>query len=80
MHAQNTLKEDFQIKRWQHHAAVPKNGSDLWNKPRCGVPDYPSKQESFYDTEHRGGLHGGRHRGKRYASIKGWNKTSFTYK
>ncbi|XP_053505139.1 stromelysin-3 [Ictalurus furcatus] len=79
-HAQNTLKEDLEIKRWQHHSAVSKNGSDIWNRPRCGVPDYPSKQESFYNVLQSGGRHVGRYRGKRYAPIKGWNKTSFTYK
>ncbi|KAF4077141.1 hypothetical protein AMELA_G00204620 [Ameiurus melas] len=77
---QNTLREDLENKRWQHHSAVSKNSSDVWNRPRCGVPDYPSKQESFYNVVQSGGRHGGRYRGKRYATIKGWNKTSFTYK
>ncbi|XP_060791406.1 stromelysin-3 isoform X2 [Neoarius graeffei] len=80
LHPQDTLNEDLKMKIWQHHPAIPNNGSDIWNRPRCGVPDYPSKQENFYHVVRRGGLYGGRHRGKRFAYLtKGWNKTNFTY-
>ncbi|KAK2827677.1 hypothetical protein Q7C36_018603 [Tachysurus vachellii] len=79
-HAQNTLQEDPEFNSWQHQPAVPKNGSDVWNRPRCGVPDFPLKQENFFNVVQRGGRHGGRYRHKRYAMVKGWNKTSFTYK
>ncbi|KAF5903012.1 stromelysin-3-like, partial [Clarias magur] len=79
-HSQNTHKEDFKMQRWQHQPVFSKNGSDAWNRPRCGVPDFPSKQENAYNPVHRRSLHGGRYRGKRFAAVKGWNKTSFTYR
>ncbi|KAJ8384911.1 hypothetical protein AAFF_G00197190, partial [Aldrovandia affinis] len=60
-HGQDTLKE-----------APPGNGSEFWNQPRCGVPDYPSQKRGAFT---------GRQRQKRFVLFGGrWDKTDLTYK
>lgn len=29
------------------------NHSNTWNRPRCGVPDYPAQKEVHYRRQHR---------------------------
>lgn len=75
-HVQDTLNEDFSNKRAQPH-------TQFWNRPRCGVPDYPSEKggSSLHFSAHKGGLLGGRHRRKRFDLFPGrWDKTDLTYK
>ncbi|KAM4616273.1 stromelysin-3 [Polymixia lowei] len=61
-HAQDLVKE----------AGPPTNTTDTWNRPRCGVPDYPAQKEVRY---------AGRHRQKRFVLYGGrWEKTDLTYK
>ncbi|KAI5612797.1 stromelysin-3 [Silurus asotus] len=79
-HAQNTLKEDFELRRRPHYPTAPKNGAEVSNRPRCGVPDFPSKQDSVYNSLQRRGSYRRLQRGKRYVTTKGWNKKNFTYK
>ncbi|XP_062867879.1 stromelysin-3 [Trichomycterus rosablanca] len=78
-HAQDTLKENLDIRKWQHYPATSKNGSDFRNRPRCGVPDYPSQKGdlSFHNLVQGGG----RYRRKRFVLFGGrWDKTDLTYK
>ncbi len=60
-----------------------KNESDFWNRPRCGVPDYPTITPSdlpFYNLKKKGGL-SRQQRKKRFALFGGrWEKTDLTYK
>ncbi|XP_051533254.1 stromelysin-3 [Myxocyprinus asiaticus] len=80
---QDTLSEVFGSKRVQPHLAHPKNGTEFWNRPRCGVPDYPSQKggSAFHYSTLKGGLLGGRHRQKRFVLFGGrWDKTDLTYK
>ncbi|KAA0719910.1 Stromelysin-3 [Triplophysa tibetana] len=81
-HDQDTLNEDFNNKKVKPHLSLPKNGSD-WNRPRCGVPDYPSQKKgsSFHYSTHKEALLGGRHRQKRFVLFGGrWDKTDLTYR
>uniref|UniRef100_A0A671NLI4 Stromelysin-3-like n=1 Tax=Sinocyclocheilus anshuiensis TaxID=1608454 RepID=A0A671NLI4_9TELE len=82
-HIQDTLSEDSSNKRVHPHSTLPKNDTEFWNRPRCGVPDYPSQKEGSvlnYSTL-KGGLLGGRHRRKRFDLFGGrWDKTDLTYK
>ncbi|MBN3296113.1 MMP11 protein, partial [Amia calva] len=50
--------------------ALPGNSSEIWKRPRCGVPDYPGQK----------GVYRG-HRQKRFVLFGGrWEKTDLTYK
>lgn len=52
-HAQGSLKE----------VSLPANSSNTWNRPRCGVPDYPAQKEVHYrvrNRQRRFVLYGGR--------------------
>lgn len=43
--------------------SLPANSSDSWNRPRCGVPDYPAQKEVHYrvrNRQRRFVLYGGR--------------------
>ncbi|KAL6114917.1 mmp11 [Pungitius sinensis] len=61
-HAQDLVKE----------AGQPSNASAAWNRPRCGVPDYPTREE----VQHRG-----RHRQRRFVLYGGrLEKTDLTYR
>ncbi|KAM8885873.1 stromelysin-3 isoform 1-T1 [Spinachia spinachia] len=61
-HAQDLVKE----------ASQPSNASAAWNRPRCGVPDYPTREE----VQHRG-----RHRQRRFVLYGGrLEKTDLTYR
>ncbi|XP_026090445.1 stromelysin-3-like [Carassius auratus] len=82
-HVQDTLSEVSGNKRVHPHSTLPRNDIEFWNRPRCGVPDYPSQKEGSvlnYLT-HRGGLLGGHNRRKRF-DLFGvrWDKTDLTYK
>uniref|UniRef100_A0A8C2XA53 Stromelysin-3 n=1 Tax=Cyclopterus lumpus TaxID=8103 RepID=A0A8C2XA53_CYCLU len=61
-HVQDVVKE----------ASWPTNASNAWNRPRCGVPDYPAHKE----VRHRG-----RHRQRRFVLYGGrLEKTDLTYR
>ncbi|KAG5834936.1 hypothetical protein ANANG_G00266830 [Anguilla anguilla] len=63
-HGQDTLKEATRV--------TPGNVSELWSRPRCGVPDYPAQKR---------GVATGRQRHKRFVLFGGrWDKTDLTYK
>lgn len=52
-HAQASVKE----------VSLPANSSNAWNRPRCGVPDYPAQKEVHYrvrNRQRRFVLYGGR--------------------
>ncbi|GLD61413.1 stromelysin-3-like protein [Lates japonicus] len=60
-HAQDLVKE----------TSLSNNTSNTWNRPRCGVPDYPAQKEVHYR---------GRHRQRRYVLYGGrLDKTDLTY-
>ncbi|KAG7217800.1 hypothetical protein INR49_020859 [Caranx melampygus] len=61
-HAQDLVKE----------TSLSNNTSNAWNRPRCGVPDYPAQRE----VHHRG-----RQRQRRYVLYGGrLEKTDLTYR
>lgn len=75
-HEQDTLNKDYHLKS--------QNDTDSWNRPRCGVPDYPTMKTVstayFNGKKRRGGLSREQRR-KRYALFGGrWEKTDLTYK
>ncbi|TRY88579.1 hypothetical protein DNTS_034552 [Danionella cerebrum] len=75
-HAQDSLSEDSGDKRVHPH-------TQFWNRPRCGVPDYPLQKggSALHYSTHKGGLLAGRHRRKRFDLFPGrWDKTDLTYK
>ncbi|XP_066502664.1 stromelysin-3 [Hoplias malabaricus] len=81
-HVQDTLKGSG-VKSMQPHAALPSNRADVWRRPRCGVPDFPSKKGNVspHHPHQRGGHRGGRHRRKRFVLYGGrWDRTDLTYK
>ena len=42
-HAQDLVKE----------TSLTTSASNTWNRPRCGVPDYPNQKKSHYRGQHR---------------------------
>lgn len=61
-HAQDLLKETH----------LPTNTSHTWNRPRCGVPDFPTQEEVQYQE---------RNRQRRYVLYGGrLDKTDLTYR
>ncbi|XP_013870071.1 stromelysin-3 isoform X1 [Austrofundulus limnaeus] len=57
---------------FMNEASSPTNSSNAWNRPRCGVPDFPTQKEAHLRARHRQRrfvLHGGR-----------FDKTDLTYK
>lgn len=79
-HEQATLNEEHHLKS----LVVPKNHTEFWNRPRCGVPDYPNFTQaglSYYNLKKiQGGL-SKQQRRKRFALFGGrWDKTHLTYK
>ncbi|KAI3372110.1 hypothetical protein L3Q82_006965 [Scortum barcoo] len=61
-HAQDLVKE----------SSLPTNSSNGWNRPRCGVPDYPAQKEVHYQ---------GRNRQRRFVLYGGrLEKTDLTYR
>ncbi|XP_036444949.1 stromelysin-3 [Colossoma macropomum] len=81
-YVQDTLKKDSDQEREQPHADLPNKSTADWNRPRCGVPDFPSKKGDFHHYRNqRGSQYGGRHRRKRFVLYGGrWDKTDLTYK
>ncbi|KAG9354643.1 hypothetical protein JZ751_001356 [Albula glossodonta] len=70
-HPQDTLKGASWVKGGPTGAVLPKNSTDFWNRPRCGVPDYPLNRDVVF---------GKRLRQKRYVLFGGrWEKTDLTY-
>ncbi|TNN52409.1 Stromelysin-3 [Liparis tanakae] len=62
-HVQDLVKE----------ASRTTNASNAWNRPRCGVPDYPAHKEAHH--------HRGRHRQRRFVLYGGrLEKTDLTYR
>lgn len=75
-HAQDTLKEDHSLPG----VTLRVNGTEFWNRPRCGVPDYPTEKGALSDYHMQKGF-GGLHRRKRFVLFGGrWEKTDLTYK
>ncbi|KAL4609571.1 stromelysin-3-like [Arapaima gigas] len=77
VHAQDMLKEESETKGVQ-----PRNNTEFWKRPRCGVPDYPLQKGSEgpdYPAGRRS--YGGHQRQKRFVLFGGrWEKTDLTYK
>ncbi|MGH0151435.1 UNVERIFIED_CONTAM: hypothetical protein FKN15_020159 [Acipenser sinensis] len=70
-HTQDTVKEVLTGNSSLAGLLQHGNSSDLWKRPRCGVPDYPQQK----------GMHGKLHRQKRFVLFGGrWEKTDLTYK
>lgn len=70
-HTQDTVKEVLTGNSSLAGLLQHGNASDLWKRPRCGVPDYPQQK----------GMHGKLHRQKRFVLFGGrWEKTDLTYK
>lgn len=78
-HEQDTLNDMYQAKS----GTGSKNDTDIWNRPRCGVPDYPiltQKDLSFYSLE-KGDPIKQQQRKKRFTLFGGrWENTDLTYK
>ncbi|KAM8744116.1 stromelysin-3-like [Acanthopagrus schlegelii] len=80
-HEQDTLNNQYHLKS----VLPPKNDTEFWKRPRCGVPDYPSIMQvdlSFFNLKKKkkGGL-SRQQRQKRFALFGGrWEKTDLTYK
>ncbi|KAJ8388734.1 hypothetical protein AAFF_G00129670 [Aldrovandia affinis] len=71
-HPQDTLKEVTWGKGGPVEVVPQKNSTEFWNRPRCGVPDYPAN---------KGAVYGKRLRQKRFVLFGGrWEKTDLTYK
>ncbi|KAG7476764.1 hypothetical protein MATL_G00086320 [Megalops atlanticus] len=71
-HPQDTLKDVSQTKEVHVEGAPPENSTEFWNRPRCGVPDYPRQKSGTFV---------GRQRQKRFVLFGGrWDKTDLTYK
>ncbi|CAB1318926.1 unnamed protein product, partial [Coregonus sp. 'balchen'] len=83
-HTQDTLKEPLHPSEGVYPETVlPWNGTELvWNRPRCGVPDYPTQKGGISDYHmQKGGTFGGKQRRKRFVLFGGrWDKTDLTYK
>lgn len=82
---QDTLKEPLHLSGGVYPETVlPWNGTEsVWNRPRCGVPDYPTQKQSGISDYHmqKGGTFGGKQRRKRFVVFGGrWDKTDLTYK
>ncbi|KAG9335358.1 hypothetical protein JZ751_005280 [Albula glossodonta] len=52
-HTQDTLKEASHPKGPPAAMTPPRNGSDTWNPPRCGVPDFPSQKRGVFTGRQR---------------------------
>lgn len=80
-HEQDTLSKDYHLKTIQGS----KNDTEFWNRPRCGVPDFPTLTQvglSYYNLKKKkkGDL-SQQQRKKRFALFGGrWEKTDLTYK
>ncbi|XP_030628457.1 stromelysin-3 [Chanos chanos] len=71
-HPQETLKDTTWAKRRASEPTQAQHSSGDSNRPRCGVPDYPTQREVHLGT---------RHRPKRFVIFGGrWEKTDLTYK
>ncbi|XP_029503774.1 stromelysin-3 [Oncorhynchus nerka] len=84
-HTQDTLKEQLHLSGGVYPETVLSwNGTEsIWNRPRCGVPDYPTQKQSGISDYHmqKGGTFGGKQRRKRFVVFGGrWDKTDLTYK
>ncbi|KAJ7988124.1 hypothetical protein DPEC_G00320370 [Dallia pectoralis] len=84
-YGQDTSKDPMRPSDVAHPDAVlPGNGSELvWNRPRCGVPDYPTQKHGGFSDRHptKGATFGGKQRSKRFVLFGGrWDKTDLTYK
>lgn len=79
-HEQDTLNDMYRAKS----GMGSKNDTDIWNRPRCGVPDYPTltqKDLSFYSLENGDPIKQQQQRKKRFTLFGGrWENTDLTYK
>lgn len=75
-HEQDTLNEEYDFKS--------PNDTDLWNRPRCGVPDYPTLTQlstTYNNVKKRRDTLSRQQRRKRFALYgRRWEKTDLTYK
>ncbi|XP_023664427.1 stromelysin-3-like isoform X2 [Paramormyrops kingsleyae] len=77
-HAQDTAKETLDMK-----GPPPGNGSEVWRRPRCGVPDYTARE--VLEAAEKARAHGRgqrrRQRQRRFVLFGGrWDKTDLSYK
>ncbi|XP_070299612.1 stromelysin-3-like [Salvelinus sp. IW2-2015] len=84
-HTQDILKERLRPSGGVYPETVlPGNGTELvWNRPRCGVPDYPTQKQGGVSDYHmrKGETFGGKQRQKRFVLFGGrWDKTDLIYK
>ncbi|XP_014015908.1 stromelysin-3 isoform X1 [Salmo salar] len=71
-HPQNTLKDTALTRGDPIRAALVTNSTEVSNRPRCGVPDYPMLKDVLYR---------GKHRQKRFVLFGGrLEKTDLAYK
>ncbi|XP_042365346.1 stromelysin-3-like [Plectropomus leopardus] len=79
-HEQDTLNKDYHMKP----ALASKNDTEFWNRPRCGVPDYPTLMQfdlSYFNLKKKKGGLSRQQRRKRFALFGGrWEKTDLTYR
>ncbi|XP_045923115.1 stromelysin-3-like [Micropterus dolomieu] len=79
-HEQDTLNKEYQMKS----VLTSKNGTEVWKRRRCGVPDYPTLTQvgmSYYNLKKKKGGLSTQQRRKRFALFGGrWEKTDLTYK
>lgn len=60
-HVQDSLKEAPVVRGEPETADLPANSSEVWNRPRCGVPDFPTQKEILTrGRQKRFVLYGGR--------------------
>ncbi|XP_062290916.1 stromelysin-3-like [Scomber scombrus] len=80
-HEKDTLNEEYHLKS----VLPPKNDTEFWKRPRCGVPDYPSLTQvnlSYLNLKRKKkGALSRQQRMKRFALFGGrWEKNHLTYK
>ncbi|KAM9841403.1 stromelysin-3-like [Aulostomus maculatus] len=77
---QDTLSKDYRL----NHIRLHRNDTEFWNRPHCGVPDYPTLTHvnlSHNNLKKKKGGRSTQQRRKRYALFGGrWEKTDLTYK
>ncbi|KAM9307127.1 stromelysin-3-like [Pholidichthys leucotaenia] len=79
-HEQNTLHEESHLKS----VPTPQNVTEFWNRPRCGVPDYPILIQAnmmHHNKKKRKADLRNKQRQRRFALFGGrWEKTDLTYR
>ncbi|XP_038136606.1 stromelysin-3-like [Cyprinodon tularosa] len=74
-HRQDALNQEVNSKS----SLVSRNETEFWNRPRCGVPDYP--KVTPLDASNHSRKRSRKQRGKRFALFGGrWDKFDLTYR